>query len=170
MNTQGLVNLRTIPTGRSVSNEQEVPMSRLATLAALVTAGVVLAVGLVSGTVTAQQATKWELTKQQKDRADKAKNPVAAAERAKSAERGKSIAMTNCAPCHGNGGKGDGPGAAALPKKPADWTSQAVQKEADGSLFVKITDGNPPMPPWGSLPDKDRWDLINYIKTLGKKA
>jgi mono/diheme cytochrome c family protein len=144
-------------------------MSRLATVAALGTAGALLVVGLVAGTVSAQ-AQKWELTKEQKDRAGKAKNPVPAAERPKSAERGKALAMTNCAPCHGQAGKGDGPGAAALPKKPADWTSKAVQSEAEGSLFVKITDGNPPMPPWASLPDKDRWDLVNYIKTLGKKA
>jgi len=144
-------------------------MARFTTLVALASVGAMLAAGLVAGSAGAQ-AAKWELTKEQKGRADKAKNPVPAGEKAKSAERGKSLAMTNCAPCHGNGGKGDGPGAAALPKKPADWTSKAVQAESDGGLFVRITDGNPPMPPWGSLPDKDRWDLINYIKSLGKKS
>jgi mono/diheme cytochrome c family protein len=144
-------------------------MRRFATLVALGTAAALLATVVVIGGVGAQGA-KWELTKQQKDRAGKAKNPVPAAQRAASAERGKQLAMTNCVPCHGQSGKGDGPGAAALPKKPADWTSKAVQAEPDGSLFVKVTDGNPPMPPWASLPDKDRWDLVNYIKSLGKKA
>lgn len=144
-------------------------MRRFATLVALGTAALLLVTVVVIDGVGAQ-GTKWELTKQQKERADKAKNPVAAAQRAASAEKGKQLATTNCAPCHGAGGKGDGPGASALPKKPADWTSKAVQSEPDGSLFVKITDGNPPMPPWASLPDKDRWDLINYIKSLGKKS
>ncbi len=144
-------------------------MRRCATLVALGAVGAMLVTGPVIGSVWAQGA-KWDLTKQQKERAAKAKNPVAAAQKAASAERGKQIAMTNCAPCHGQGGKGDGPGAAALPKKPADWTSKAVQSEGEGSLFVKISDGNPPMPPWASLPDKDRWDLVNYIKTLGKKS
>jgi mono/diheme cytochrome c family protein len=145
-------------------------MRRVATLVVLSVFGAMLITGAVIGSAWAQAAKPWELTKEQKDKAAKAKNPVAAAERGKSAERGKTLAATNCAPCHGNGGKGDGPGASALPKKPADWTAKNVQAEADGSLFVKISDGNPPMPPWASLPEKDRWDLVNYIKSLGKKS
>jgi mono/diheme cytochrome c family protein len=146
-------------------------MMRLSMLAGLVALAVALATTTVLDPAWAQGAAKeqWALTKEQKDKAAKAKNPVAADKKAASAESGKKLAMTNCAPCHGNGGKGDGPGAAALPKKPADWTSPAVQDESDGSLFVKISEGNPPMPPWASLPEKDRWDLVNYIKTLGKK-
>ncbi len=145
-------------------------MTRFATLASLAAAGVLLATTAMVGPAWAQGAAKWELTKEQKDRAAKVKNPVAADKRAPSIENGKKIAMTNCAPCHGQSGKGDGPGAAALPKKPADWTSKAVQAESDAALFVRITDGNPPMPPWASLPEKDRWDLVNYVKSLGKKS
>jgi len=146
-------------------------MMRLSILAGLVALGVTLATMSVLDPAWGQGAAKeqWALTKEQKDKAAKAKNPVAADKRAASAESGKKLAATNCSPCHGNAGKGDGPGAAALPKKPADWTSPAVQAESDGSLFVKISEGNPPMPPWASLPEKDRWDLVNYIKTLGKK-
>src|SRR4030095_7780435 len=45
----------------------------------------------------------------------------------------KKSVETNCVSCHGPGGKGDGPAAAALPPpKPANWTSAAVQKETDG--------------------------------------
>ncbi len=145
-------------------------MTRFTTLASLATVGLLLAAPAVVSPVWGQAASKWELTKEQKARAAKAKNPVPAAQRAASAERGKQLAMQYCAPCHGEGGKGDGPGAAALPKKPADWTSKAVQAEPDTALFVRVTDGNPPMPPWASLPDKDRWDLVNYIKTLGKTS
>jgi mono/diheme cytochrome c family protein len=145
-------------------------MMRLGMLAGFAALAVALATTTVLDPAWGQGAKEqWVLTKEQKDKAAKAKNPVAADKRAASAENGKKLAMTNCAPCHGNAGKGDGPGAAALPKKPADWTSPAVQAEADGSLFVKISEGNPPMPPWASLPEKDRWDLVNYIKTLGKK-
>lgn len=144
-------------------------MIRFATLAGLAAVAVLLVTTTAVGPLGAQ-GTKWELTKQQKERAEKAKNPVPADKRAASAESGKKMAMQNCAPCHGQGGKGDGPGAAVLPKKPADWTSKIVQEEKDGSIFVKITDGNPPMPPWASLPEKDRWDLVNYIKSLGKKS
>ena len=82
---------------------------------------------------------------------------------------GKKLADVNCVSCHGPGGKGDGPAAAALTPKPADWTSQKVQTEPEGSLFWKISNGRGPMPPWKHLPDKDRWDLVAYVKSLGKK-
>ena len=73
--------------------------------------------------------------------------------------------------CHGASGKGDGAAAAALPPpKPADWTSAKVQAETDGELFWKITNGRGAMPPWKHLPEKDRWELVNYIRTLEEVA
>ncbi len=81
----------------------------------------------------------------------------------------KKIADTNCASCHGASGKGDGPAAAALPPpKPADWTSAKVQSQTDGEIFWKITNGRGAMPPWKHLSEKDRWDLVNYIRSLKK--
>ena len=96
-----------------------------------------------------------------------------AAEKAKkspggNAANGKKLAETNCVSCHGNGGKGDGPAAAALNPKPADWTSAKVQTEPEGSLFWKISNGRGPMPPWKHLSEKDRWDLVAYVKSLKK--
>ena len=85
------------------------------------------------------------------------------------AANGKKLAETNCVSCHGAGGKGDGPAAAALNPKPADWTSAKVQKETEGELFWKISNGRGPMPPWKHLSDKDRWDLVAHVKSLGKK-
>ena len=83
---------------------------------------------------------------------------------------GKKLADTNCVTCHGPSGKGDGPAAAALPPpKPADWTSARVANETDGEIFWKITNGRGAMPPWKHLPDKDRWELVNYIRSLQKK-
>ncbi len=85
------------------------------------------------------------------------------------AANGKKLAETNCFTCHGASGKGDGPAAAALNPKPADWTSPKVQKESDGELFWKISNGRGPMPPWKHLSEKDRWDLIAHVRSLGKK-
>ena len=91
------------------------------------------------------------------------KNPV------KGVGNAKKLVETNCVTCHGASGKGDGPAAAALPPpKPADWTSARVQKETDGELFWKITNGRGAMPPWKHLPEKDRWAIVNYIRTLKK--
>ena len=81
----------------------------------------------------------------------------------------KKVIEQNCVPCHGASHKGDGPAAAALPTKPADWTSDRVQKETDGEIFWKISNGRGPMPPWKHLPEKQRWEIVNYIRSLKKK-
>jgi mono/diheme cytochrome c family protein len=92
------------------------------------------------------------------------KNPV------KGTGSAKKNVETNCVSCHGPGGKGDGPAAAALPPpKPANWTSAKVQGESDGELFWKISNGRGAMPPWKHLPEKDRWEIVNYIRTLKGK-
>jgi len=95
--------------------------------------------------------------------AKNAKNPV------KGVGNAKKSVETNCVTCHGPAGKGDGVAAAALPPpKPADWTSAKVQQESDGELFWKISNGRGAMPPWKHLPEKDRWEIINYLRTLKK--
>ncbi len=99
----------------------------------------------------------------------KVKNPLA--HDGPSALRGKTLYKSYCSPCHGNKGKGDGPAAAALNPKPADHTSTALQGETDGSLFYKISHGRKPMPQYKSiLTETQRWQLINYIRTLSKKS
>ena len=81
----------------------------------------------------------------------------------------KILYVNTCSPCHGKNGKGDGPAAASLNPKPADHTSAAVQSETDGSLFWKIGDGHTPMPAYkNSLTDNQRWELVNYIRSLAK--
>ena len=94
------------------------------------------------------------------------KNPLPADK--KVVEQGEKVAKTNCGPCHGPKGKGDGPAAVALNPKPADWTSARVQNETDGELFWKISNGRGPMPPWKHLSENDRWAVIRYIHSLKK--
>ena len=79
------------------------------------------------------------------------------------------IYSSYCTPCHGNKGKGDGIAAAGLPVKPADHTSDKVQKETDGALYWMISQGHSPMPSYKTvLTDNQRWELVNYIRTLAK--
>ncbi|MGH7341999.1 MAG: c-type cytochrome [Candidatus Rokuibacteriota bacterium] len=92
------------------------------------------------------------------------KNPQSGAA---SVAAGKKSAETNCVTCHGASGKGDGVAAAALNPKPADWTSDKVKKDTDGALFCRISNGRGPMPPWKHLPQKERWDLVSYVRSLG---
>jgi len=92
------------------------------------------------------------------------KNPV------KGVGNAKKSVETNCVSCHGPTGKGDGPAAAALPPpKPANWTSDAVQKQTDGEIFWKMSNGRGAMPPWKHLPENERWEIVNYIRTLKGK-
>jgi mono/diheme cytochrome c family protein len=82
---------------------------------------------------------------------------------------GKTIYVANCGPCHGEKGRGDGPAAAGLNPKPADHSSALIQSETDGSLFWKLSEGRAPMPAYKKVfTDQQRWELINYIRTLGR--
>lgn len=84
---------------------------------------------------------------------------------------GQKLYVANCQTCHGESGKGDGPGGAALEKKPADLGACIkANNETDGSLFWKITEGRSPMVSWkGSLSETQRWQLVLYIKTFAGK-
>jgi mono/diheme cytochrome c family protein len=120
----------------------------------------VIGVGCLAGTAWAQ--TPWTAPASEKSK----KSPVAASPQV--VEQGKKVAQVNCVSCHGKSGKGDGAAAMALNPKPADWTSKKIQAESDGELFWKITTGRGAMPSWRHLPDKDRWALVQYIRTLKK--
>jgi len=83
----------------------------------------------------------------------------------------KTLYTSYCTPCHGDKGKGDGVAAAALNPKPADHSSAAMLNESDGSLFYKISEGRTPMPQYkAALTEKQRWELVVYIRTLCKAS
>ncbi len=93
---------------------------------------------------------------------------------------GKALYEKKCALCHGAEGKGDGPGAATLDPKPRDFTkglykirtTASGQPPTDTDLFRIITNGMPgtSMPDWKVLPEKDRWNLVAYVKTLAPES
>lgn len=83
---------------------------------------------------------------------------------------GKTLYTNNCAPCHGEKGKGNGPASGSLNPKPADHSSAAFQNQTDGSIFWKISEGRSPMPAYKAiLTDQQRWSLVSFIRTLQKK-
>ncbi len=92
---------------------------------------------------------------------------------AESIAAGQAIYQVKCVPCHGPTGKGDGPIGLTLNPRPADLTLHAVPGvHTDGQLFDWITNGfpNSVMPAWRStLSDDDRWNLVNFIRTLAPK-
>ena len=94
-------------------------------------------------------------------------NPVDADET--SMARGAELFGINCVPCHGADGKGTGPVAAFLQeRKPADLASPVIRSLSDGAIFLTISNGKLPfmMPMNENLTVRERWDVVNYIRTL----
>jgi DMSO reductase family type II enzyme heme b subunit len=118
-------------------------------------AGVLLAVGVIGG-------------------ASLALAPPAGAQPG-DANAGKVVYERKCAGCHGEKGDGKGGAAELLVPAPRDFTSglykirtSANKVPADRDIFEVITNGMPgtSMPSWKVLPDKDRWNLVAYVKSF----
>jgi mono/diheme cytochrome c family protein len=94
-------------------------------------------------------------------------NPVAVSQSSLAA--GEKVYARRCVACHGQKGNGDGPDAVDLGIHPAKFSDPRLREETDGALFWKITAGKKPMPDYGRrLPPTDRWNVINYLRTLTK--
>ncbi len=82
-----------------------------------------------------------------------------------------------CVKCHGVSGKGNGPEAATLNPRPADYTDcKKMTKDSDETLFKIIKGGSQSvgrskeMPPWGeALTDQEIHDLVAYVRSFCKK-
>ena len=87
-------------------------------------------------------------------------NPLA--RRPQAVAGGKKLFVRNCAECHNQDGSG------LLKKHSADFQLAIVQGQSDGTLFWKITNGNPDhgMPSFSKLPELERWQLVLFLRTL----
>lgn len=102
-------------------------------------------------------------------RARNTPNPVPATREAIGS--GMNTYMDHCESCHGIGGDGKGERAEKLNVAPADLTDgNAMAGETDGILFWKISEGHRPMPGYKTkLSETERWELVDYIRTLERK-
>ncbi len=85
--------------------------------------------------------------------------------------RGAALYPQHCAVCHGADGRGDGPAAKSLAWPPADLTAPHLWAHSDGELIwwlshgIEAPEGGLAMPGFaGVLSERDRWDLIDYIR------
>ena len=98
------------------------------------------------------------------------KNPVAF--NAASITSGRALYSKNCRHCHGLRAKGDGPLAPKDPK-PADLTDAKWDHgPSDGEIFAVIWNGAPApksemKPMKGTLTEKNVWEIVNYIRSIG---
>lgn len=120
---------------------------------------------LVLLSFTTLQQDPWKAPKEAKA----IKNPVSAKKLKSSAKKGAAIFKNFCVACHGANGLGDGPGGKNLTPKPANLSSEFVQSQSDGEIFWKISNGRGFMIKWDPMiKEEDRWNLVNYIRTLKK--
>ncbi len=110
------------------------------------------------------------LVAQENADAAKVKNPVAASP--ESIAAGKQTYTRYCAVCHGINAEG-GSGSDISPPAPDLTDKEWKHGSSDGEIFFVVKNGVPPdlnMEPWGDrIKDGDIWNVVNYLRSLGKK-
>ena len=128
------------------------------------TAGLALAAASLPAPTQDGGGEEWKVPA----RAAKKKNPSPADE--SSLAQGKALYKKECLSCHGELGKGDGPGAKDLEKPAGNLADPKMWSQTDGALYFKITEGRKPMPTFEKMfTDEQRWQIVNYIRTLAPK-
>lgn len=90
-------------------------------------------------------------------------NPVPVSEA--SLARGRMLFQINCAVCHGDTGNGQPVG---MRYGIFVWplTSDAARQRTDGYIFGMIRNGRTNMPSYNRIEERDRWDVVNYVRAL----
>ena len=90
-------------------------------------------------------------------------NPVAVTEA--SLANGRKYFEINCAVCHGSNADGVTPntryGIISIP-----LTGQITKARTDGYIFGMIRNGRNTMPTYNRIEERDRWDVVNYVRAL----
>ena len=82
----------------------------------------------------------------------------------------------NCVPCHGPGGKGDGPSAATLNPPPRDHTSSELMDNLTDKKIGQtvqqggIISGYPNMPSSPHLRGEDLVALVAFVRSLHRET
>lgn len=82
---------------------------------------------------------------------------------------GKKVFATNCAMCHGNEGKGDGPAGASLKPPPRNMVEgKWTQGPGMTDHFKVVTNGIPgsSMASFAHFKAADRWALVQFIESI----
>jgi Cytochrome C oxidase, cbb3-type, subunit III len=125
----------------------------------------------VTGTVKRGELFLIEDTNDSSGYANSAKhvNPITSFTKDELSEAGR-LYNINCGVCHGEKGAGNGPIAGKIGAV-ANLTLPDYVKMTDGTMFHSLTYGKNNMGSYASQLDrKQRWMVINYVRTLQLKA
>jgi mono/diheme cytochrome c family protein len=114
---------------------------------------------------THQKNSKWVVPEEAK----RLKNPLQPSATNLNAAAG--LYKDECAECHGEHGKGDGPKAKAHDLSPSDLTDlRHMNTVTDGEIFYQISEGRKPMPRFKNRMTEDqRWQLVLFVRTFSQK-
>ena len=99
------------------------------------------------------------------------KNPVKPT--AEGLAEARKLYKYHCAMCHGENGDGKGDLAESMKLQLNDWRNpETISKYTDGALFYIITNGRGKMVGGEGDRTKEevRWNLVNLVRSFGKKA
>jgi mono/diheme cytochrome c family protein len=146
-------------------------MTRKLTLILLLTAVVASGCSL-AGDITPppEVATAQSAQAQTAPPAPETGQPAAPPQTAPDVSAGEALYLERCAACHGPAGLGDGSQAAALSIPPTALGDPEIAQGVTGAAWYDVvTRGRIDrfMPPFVSLSDQQRWDVVAYALTLG---
>ncbi|MGH7651935.1 MAG: c-type cytochrome [Gemmatimonadaceae bacterium] len=78
---------------------------------------------------------------------------------------GRKYFQINCSPCHGIRAMGDGT-ATQFGMPGINLTQDITKARTDGYIFGMIRNGRGLMPSYNRIEEKDRWDVVNYVRAL----
>lgn len=90
-------------------------------------------------------------------------NPVPVTEA--SLANGRKYFQINCAVCHGNNADGQTPNG-RYGIIPIPLTGEITKARTDGYIFGMIRNGRNTMPSYNRIEERDRWDVVNYVRAL----
>jgi mono/diheme cytochrome c family protein len=82
-------------------------------------------------------------------------------------KHGEQLFLTNCSPCHGSGGAGDGSVVHLLAHKPANLMTGVSKNLPDGYIYGYIRNGGIWMPAYNdAMSSNERWQVVVYLRDL----
>ena len=124
-------------------------------------------IGLAAAAACSSQASNSESPGRPEKAASAAVSPAVI-------EEGRALYKKNCAGCHGESGKGDGPGAGVFKPPPRDHTDKAYMSTLTDKQLADVIKmggamkGKPLMPSHPQLKDSELAALVAFVRSLAK--